>query len=112
MIAQGVAGQVARIDAEILQPRDDVLDEVVQPPAITGKPRMKPSAAPPSAQRTISPAILSGVPTKAVRGVAVTRAASRRVSPFSAALALMRSVVERKLLWPTSPSSGNGASSG
>ncbi len=49
---------------------------------------------------------------KCVFGVATSSATSRKVCPLLRALALMRSVVERKLLRPRSPSSGNGASSG
>ena len=47
-----------------------------------------------------------------VRGVAASSATSRRVSPFSRAVFLIRSVVARKLLRPISPISGKGSSSG
>ncbi|MNL81241.1 hypothetical protein D3C87_2082930 [compost metagenome] len=73
---------------------------------------MKPSAAWVSMRSISLSATSSAEPMKSVRGVAASSAASRRVWPLSAALRLMRSVVERKLFLPISPSSGKGASSG
>ena len=113
VIAQRRPGQVAAVTSARLQRRNHVSTKSSSPSACTGKPRMKPSAAPSSTQRISSSAICSPVPMNWVSGVAdFQRDLAQRQARARFASALMRSVVERKLFLPMSPSSGNGASSG
>ena len=73
--------------------------------------RMKPSAARPTNQRSISSATVFAEPAKGVRCIRSTYwTVSRRVRPRSRATWLICSACVRKLFAPYSATSGNGAS--